>query len=445
MLCQKCNHSMKEKETVCLNCGHKAVLQAHTEARDAAVENIETVKKARFRSPVALIIAICFSVITLVAAVSIGLGAFNVFVKPDNSAVSVTYSIDLGAMLTLVFSALSTAFAWVLYAGKMSRGKIGAYRLYVGYAKVMNGFVMVAVIFIGLALIIGSFTIAAMQNMLKDFMVETARPMIDDAIEAREELLAGADAINDLYEDFPQEYKDLLNINDVEKFESFFRDGDIWTVIYRVDENWDKIMNVLEFNFWIIGVLALCGYVVLIVFVAIIGKSLKKTARYLRALSRDEDEEAAAPGAVAYVGGVLLILLGISEAIAVGLAGAVTAVTGLALFLLALNLNKLKKQRTEARVAAEQATEELAVVQEKTYDELERLALIAIELLKTHPYAGLEETPVEAPVEEIPVEEAPDEETPVEETPVEEAPVEEAPVEEAPAEEAPAEQAPAEE
>ena len=60
--------------------------------------------------------------------------------------------------------------------------------------------------------------------------------------------------------------------------------------------------------------------------------------------------------------------------------------------------------------------------------------------------APVEEAPVEeATVEETPAEEAPVEEATVEETPAEEAPADEAPVEEAPAEEAPVEEAPAEE
>ncbi len=356
-----------------------------------------------FKSPLFLALAICLSVIFIAVIIT-------------------TLTMELGAVtiLALIFSGVSTLCAWLLYGTAVTKGKLIGLRLYLAYRKIMNTFAIIFVSILGAILVGGCIVLGLMSDMIKTEVIpmleSDVKPMLEELVNASDELEAEFEDLEEMYHEMPQELRDMYGIESAEEFVEMV--SGITVFAETALEKWDDIIKVLETDFMSIAVIVAIVYVLVIVAMVFISSSLKRTSKYIRALAEGRDRKA--PFIVSFIGGgfaaigaVILLVTGVS--IPMGLSALVTAATVIVFAIFFKEMNEAKKQEALDLVAAD------AVVEEEVSFCAEEIA-------------------VEAPVEEAPVEEAPVEEAPVEEAPVEEAPVEEAPVEEAPVEEAPVEE-----
>jgi len=81
-------------------------------------QNTERAVAKSFKSPLFLVIAICFSVMFVLTLIS-------TFVT----------ALGLGLILGLIFLGVSTLCAWLLYATSFSSGKLKNLRLYIAYSR----------------------------------------------------------------------------------------------------------------------------------------------------------------------------------------------------------------------------------------------------------------------------------------------------------------------
>jgi len=341
-----------------------------------------------FKSPLFLAIAICFSVIFVAVIIT-----------------TVTMGLFPATILALIFSGVSALCAWLLYATPVTKGKISNLRLYIAYRKVMNTFAIIFVSIFGAIIVGGCIALALMSDMIKNELVpvleDDVKPMLEQIVSSTGELEEEIGDLRELYDEMPQEIKDMYGIDSPDEIVEVF-DGMKEFAETALDA-WDDIINFLNTGFMTIAIIVAVIYVLIMVALCFISSALKKTSKYLRAFAKNENTDRKMPyivnfigGGFAAVGAVLCIVIGLPM---MGISALVTAGT---VIVLAIFFKEMKDAREE-----------------------EALAAVAADSV------------CDAPVAEEAVEEAPAVEEAVEEAPVAEEAVEEAPVAEEVAEEAP--------
>ena len=164
-----------------------------------------------FKSPLFLVIAICFSVmfvLTLVAVIATPAG--------------------LALTLGLIFLGVSTLCAWLLFATNVGKGKIKNLRLYIAYSKVMTTISIVLVSIVAAVVVAGCVILTAMGDIMRNElipMLETeVKPQIEEIASTMEQMEQEMGNLEEMYEDLPAEFKDSLNLQSVEDLEQFLHD-----------------------------------------------------------------------------------------------------------------------------------------------------------------------------------------------------------------------------
>ena len=360
-----------------------------------------------FKSPLFLAIAICFSIMFIAVIIT-----------------TLTMNLGIASVLALIFSGVSTLCAWLMYATPFGNKKLKNLRLYIAYRKIMNTFAIIFVSIIGALLVAGCLVLSFMSDVIKNEivpMLETeVRPLIGEVAQLDEkmdlesaedmdlkavlEALSGEEITDEDYEDILAEIEANAGIDLEANVENV--KGLIISVVDIANElsdpeKWDAFIDVLETDFMMIAIVVAVAYVVIIIGMTFVSSASKRTSKYLKALSKDENTTRKAPYLVAFIGAGFVAIAGF----ACFLVSAIMAVSALVyattLVLFALFFRQMKEDRAENALAAEAAP-------------------------------VVEDVVEEAPAVEVPIEEADAEEAPVEEATAEEATEEEAPAEEAP-------------
>ena len=329
-----------------------------------------------FKSPLFLALAVCLSVIFIAVIIT-----------------TLTLGLGVAAVLALIFSGVSTLCAWLLYGTAVTKGKLIGLRLYIAYRKIMNTFAIIFVSIIGALLVGGCLVLGLMSDMIKTEVIpmleSDVKPMLEELVNASDELEAEFEDLEDMYHEMPQEIRDMYGLDSAEEFVEMV--SGITEFAETALEKWDDIIKVLETDFMSIAIIVAIVYVLVIVAMCFISSSLKRTSKYIRALAEGRDAERKTPyivsfigGAFALIGAVILFVTGVS--IPMAISALVTAAT---VILFAIFFKEMKEERAieaAAMVAADAVVEEAPAAEEAP---------------------AVEEAPVveEAPAQEAPVEE----------------------------------------
>jgi hypothetical protein len=345
-------------------------------------QNANTAIARSFKSPMFLAIAICFSVIFVAVLIA-----------------TFTMQLGIATILALIFSGVSTLCAWLLYATPVTKGKIKNLRLYIAYRKVMNTISIVLVSIFGAIIVAGCVVLGLMSDIIKEEIVpmleDDVKPMLEEIVAASDELENEFADLEELYDEMPQEIRDLYGIDDpeelvnlVESFTGFAEDA---------LEAWDDIIEVLNTGFMALAVAVAIVYVVIIVAMCFISSALKKTSKYLKAFAKNENTDRKAPFIVNFIGGGLAAIGGIVCLfinVWMGLSALVTAAT---VILFAIFFKQMNAARAEEALAAEEAVEAPAAEIEEAAEEVVAEEAVAEEAVAEEAHA--EEAPVEATAE----------------------------------------------
>ena len=325
-----------------------------------------------FKSVLFLVIAICFSVIFVATLVSVFTAA-NVI-----------------NVLAVIFAGVSTLCAWLLYATKFTNKRLKNLRLYVAYSKVLTTISIVLVCIIGVVLIGGCVALTLASDMINEELVpvleEDIKPMLEEIVKnadlAEEEIGDFEEAFNEM----PDEIKEMYGIESAEEFKNLI--SDVKGIAEKALEIWDDIIKFLQTGFLTLTIIVAVVFVLLIVALSFVSKSLKKTAKYLKALSKDNYTDKTAPYITSFIGGAFIAIGGL-------VCFAFDAMTALAFIALAavVILFAIFLKNMSAAVAAER----------------EEMAAAAVEAAVAEAVAAATDAPAEEAQAEV-AEEAPVEE-----------------------------------
>lgn len=295
-----------------------------------------------FKSPLFLAIAICFSVVFVAIIIT-----------------TLTMQLGIATILALIFSGVSTLCAWLLYATPTTKGKIKNLRLYIAYRKVMNTISIVLVSIFGAIIVVGCIVLGLMSDIIKEEIVpmleSDVKPMLEEVVASTNELENEVGDFREIYDEMPQEIKDLYGIDNPDDVVELFTN--LRDFAEKALEAWDDIIEVLNTNFMSIALLAAVAYVVVIVAMCFISSALKKTSKYLKAFAKDENTNKKVPFIVSFIGGGFAAIGGI-VCFAINVPMAISAlVTAATVILFAIFFKQMNAARAEEALVAEAAVE----------------------------------------------------------------------------------------
>lgn len=291
-----------------------------------------------FKSTLFMVIAILLSVISAA------------------SLISLCIEFSIITLLSLAFVAVSTIFAWLLFAGTFSNAKVKYLRLYMAYSKIMNTIAVVFACILVAVLLIGCIVLNLVSDVLTEELVpmleNDIKPTIEEIVEHKDEIdNVDTDELEDMLEELPEEVKDMLDIESIEDLQQMYSDfGDAAETIL---EYWDSIINFLSSGFVILTVIVAIVGGIFIAALILIGKAYKSTSKFLRALAENNDTERKAPYVMLFIGGALIAIGGIAS-FSTSVIGAISSLAEAAMLIIfALFFKELVAARNSARLAAE--------------------------------------------------------------------------------------------
>lgn len=310
-----------------------------------------------FKSTLFMVIAILLSVISAALLISLFI-SFNIV-----------------TLLSLAFSAVSTIFAWLLFAGSFSNTKVKYLRLYMAYSKIMNTILVVIVCVVVAVLLIGCIVLNLVSDALATELVpaleEDFKPTLEEIVEHKDELdNLDTDELEDMLEDMPQEMKDMFNIETIEDIQELY--SNLGNYAVAILDHWDDIINFLNSGFVVLTVIVAIVGGIIIAALILVGKAYKGISKFLRALAENNETERKAPYVMLFIGGALIAIGGIVS-FATDIIGAISSLAEAAvLIIFALFFKELVAARNSARLAAEanntceaSADEEIGAVEDQ--------------------------------------------------------------------------------
>lgn len=317
-----------------------------------------------FKSPLFLVIAICFSVMFLLTLISV-----------------FTSEVGLGLVLGLIFLGVSTLCAWLLYATKFGSKKLKNLRLYIAFSKVMTTIAMVLVCIVSAILIAVCVILTAMGDIMKNEIVpmleEEIKPQLVEMVDMMDKAKDEMGDIEEAFNEMPQELKDMYGLESPEDFEKLF--DTVGGFASSILEVWDDVIAFLNTSFLTITIIVAIAVALIITAMAFVNAAFKKTSKYIKALAKDQNTDKKAPFIRLFIGAAFLAIGGlmvIGVDVLTGLNALVFAATIILFAIFFKEMNEARKEEAELAAAEAETTEaveapvveETPVVEEVTVD-----------------------------------------------------------------------------
>lgn len=366
MICKNCKSEVTESTLICSECGSRVALDSQESVVNDARKAFYKARENSFRTPIFIVVAICLSVVCIANLLGVIISAGS-----------------LVPMLSLVFFAISTVCAWLLVAGKCTDKRIKTFGIFASFSSVINTIVLVLACLAGAVLIIACVFFMIVGGVVKETVVpmlnQEIRPMLVELAAHAEEIEeSGLDYtyteqdLAEFKEQFSPEAAAILGISDVQDLQESVRDmgrhaGKALLII-------DLITETLEKSLVSLTVKVTLSVAAVIVCLVLIKKGFKKTAAYLKTVSKGLKPDKAPPSVSLYIAGALLLICGVAYAFLDLFSGIALVAEAIALIFLAVLFRSVTSAQAEVCETLDAAELKLEETRRLTELELARIA-----------------------------------------------------------------------